>query len=586
MSLEPSLSTVQGTSGVPQHRLRALLHLAALVLTVPLLLLYALHQLLLRREDVTGIPSPVKDGRRRTVLVTGAKMAKALHAARALWRAGHRVVLVETDKYWCSGSRLSRAVTAFATVTCPRVDGKAYLSDLQRVFDAHGCDTFLPVSSPFSAQYDAIFLRSITEEARFGSWRGGMGALETKDVPPSKSSITLPRNLHFRPAICDILDDKHAFSDFCSDYLGLTEQMLPSHRLTSDPQVLELNKEMLRRDDGTKFVIKNLAYDPLHRLDLFCLPQANEADVVAYLKKIRDDGNGICEQEPWQAQLFVECGTEIACYAVVRESRLRLFTACLSSASQLRYVHTGGRAPEGVSRNVAHTALVDKQTAACRAWLENFCAAAAAKGETLSGQLCLDFMCNTPVDEEGVRAFPLECNPRVHSMCCVFTSADQCTYGQVLVDTACEDVVESNEAVEPVRGGTSDKIVFEPSPSARAEQQFIGWWANEFYSNKYNPLVMVLEVLYSILYFLLSGGKTASCRAFRYCAKEGEDANAAWYSQHFGFRDADFDASDPLPFLGRNLLQPLVLMWGVLRRGNEWKKYDYCIGKVVEKNGD
>merc|ERR1712176_761776 len=133
---------------------------AALVLTVPLLLFHALCQLLVRREDVAGVSLPMKDGRKRTVLVTGAKMAKALHAARALWRAGHRVVLVETDKYWCSGSRLSRAITAFATVTDPRVDGSAYLADLKRVFDAHGCDTFLPVSSPFSAHYDAIFLRS------------------------------------------------------------------------------------------------------------------------------------------------------------------------------------------------------------------------------------------------------------------------------------------------------------------------------------------------------------------------------------------------------------------------------------------
>jgi len=58
--------------------------------------------------------------RQRTVLVTGGKMAKSLFVARALWGAGHRLVLVETEKYWCSGSRLSRAVWASATVPDPR----------------------------------------------------------------------------------------------------------------------------------------------------------------------------------------------------------------------------------------------------------------------------------------------------------------------------------------------------------------------------------------------------------------------------------------------------------------------------------
>merc|ERR1712187_611258 len=105
--------------------------------------------------------------------------------------------------------------------------------------------------------------------------------------------------------------------------------------------------------------------------------------------------------------------------------------------SQLRYVHTGGRAPEGVERNSGHTPLTDAQTAACRAWLEMFCAAATANGEDLNGQVCLDFMCTAPESGSGeVKAYPLECNPRVHSMCCVFTPVDQRRYGQVLVGTS------------------------------------------------------------------------------------------------------------------------------------------------------
>lgn len=45
-------------------------------------------------------------------------------------------------------------------------------------------------------------------------------------------------------------------------------------------------------------MIKNLEYDPIHRLDLFRLPCSNE-DLLKYLAKIRKDGNGISEKENW-----------------------------------------------------------------------------------------------------------------------------------------------------------------------------------------------------------------------------------------------------------------------------------------------
>ncbi len=44
-------------------------------------------------------------------------------------------------------------------------------------------------------------------------------------------------------------------------------------------------------------MLKNLGYNPLHRLELFCLP-APKAEVTSYLERIRDDGNGIAKDEP------------------------------------------------------------------------------------------------------------------------------------------------------------------------------------------------------------------------------------------------------------------------------------------------
>ncbi len=69
--------------------------------------------------------------------------------------------------------------------------------------------------------------------------------------------------------------------------------------------------------------------------------------MTSYLERIRANGNGISDDEPWQGQLFIEEGTKMSCSAVLRDSRLELFTCCLSSASQLRYVHAGRTTPAG-----------------------------------------------------------------------------------------------------------------------------------------------------------------------------------------------------------------------------------------------
>merc|ERR1719506_590784 len=51
---------------------------------------------------------PLRVGEGKTVLVTGGKMTKSLHFVRWFARAGYRVVLVETPKYWHVGSRWPR----------------------------------------------------------------------------------------------------------------------------------------------------------------------------------------------------------------------------------------------------------------------------------------------------------------------------------------------------------------------------------------------------------------------------------------------------------------------------------------------
>ena len=56
-----------------------------------------------------------------------------------------------------------------------------------------------------------------------------------------------------------------------------------------------------QQEEGKKYILKNLEYDPVHRLDLFLLP-CPDGELEGYLKKLRRDGNAIESARPWQLQ--------------------------------------------------------------------------------------------------------------------------------------------------------------------------------------------------------------------------------------------------------------------------------------------
>ena len=92
----------------------------------------------------------------QTVLLTGGKMTKALQLARSFSQAGHRVILVETDKYWLSGHRFSRAVNRFYTVPDPTKDSAGYIQKISDLIKQEKVNIFVPVSSPVGSYYDAL----------------------------------------------------------------------------------------------------------------------------------------------------------------------------------------------------------------------------------------------------------------------------------------------------------------------------------------------------------------------------------------------------------------------------------------------
>ena len=69
------------------------------------------------------------------------------------------MVLVESSKYWCSGSRFSRSVWKFETVS-----DKNYISDIVDLIKKYKVDIFLPVASPKSVFMDAKIKRIVESD--------------------------------------------------------------------------------------------------------------------------------------------------------------------------------------------------------------------------------------------------------------------------------------------------------------------------------------------------------------------------------------------------------------------------------------
>lgn len=288
-------------------------------------------------------PAHPPAGPRRTFLISGGKMTKALQLARSFHAAGHRVVLVETARYRLTGHRFSRAVDAFHVV--PQPDDPGYADALLRIVRAEGVDVYVPVCSPKASRYDAL-------------------ARETLD--PHCEVV------HVDPETLVTLDDKDRFAAAAAA-LGLA--VPDTHRITDPRQVADFAFP----DDGTTYVLKSIAYDPVRRRDLTPLPRPTPEETAAFARSMP-----ISEDNPWILQEFV-AGEEFCTHSTVRDGRVRLHCCCRSSAFQLNYEHVDD--PE------------------IEAWVTRLVAALG-----VTGQASFDFIRGA----DGV-AYAIECNPRTHS---------------------------------------------------------------------------------------------------------------------------------------------------------------------------
>jgi hypothetical protein len=231
----------------------------------------------------------------KTILISGGKMTKALQLARSFHRAGHRVILIESHKYWLAGHRFSWAVHRFYTV--PEPQAKDYIDALLKIVQKEGVDVYIPVCSPVASYYDS----------------------QAKQVLSKYCEV-----MHFDPDMVQKLDDKCDFS-VISASLGLS--VPDSYRITQSQQILDFDFSK----QAQKYILKSIPYDSVRRLNLTQIPCDTPQETAAFVEEL-----SISKSNPWIMQVFVT-GQEYCTHSTVRNGELQLYCCCKSSAFQINY---------------------------------------------------------------------------------------------------------------------------------------------------------------------------------------------------------------------------------------------------------
>jgi hypothetical protein len=298
---------------------RTLATLAGLTATLPIDLLVVASALAVARVRRSREPAAGRQTiSRRTVLITGGKMTKALQLARSFHTAGHRVILAESAKYRFTGHRFSRAVDAFYCIPEPTAPG--YGDALLAIVRRESVDVFVPVSSPAASVPDAQARRVLD------------GVCEV---------------VHADAGVVGMLDDKVEFSKAAAAR-GLR---VPDWRRITNPQQVE----DFDFPAGRSYILKRIAYNPVGRLELPRLSGRSRKHNTAFARSLP-----ISEYDPWILQQFVG-GREYCTHGTVRSGRLQVYACCESSASQLNY------------------AMADKPQ--IRSWVEQFVGALGVTGQ-------------------------------------------------------------------------------------------------------------------------------------------------------------------------------------------------------------
>ena len=293
------------------YPLKTIAALTALALFFPLSLAIVLGSMVAGVvRSILGSQSPrATASPRKTILISGGKMTKALQLARSFHAAGHRVVLIESHKYWLTGHRFSRAVDRFYTVPAPGCDG--YVEALVDVIERERIDVYVPVCSPVASTWDSKAMPQLSQHCEV---------------------------VHVRPQTIEKLDDKYAFAQ-AAQSVGL--RVPKSFLVTSHADVLGFDFGSERRP----YILKSIAYDSIRRLDLTRLPRATVEETEAFVRSLP-----ISHDRPWVMQEFI-AGTEYCTHGTLRAA------SCASTVAASRRRSRSISSPESAGHRAVGAPL-------------------------------------------------------------------------------------------------------------------------------------------------------------------------------------------------------------------------------------
>lgn len=209
----------------------------------------------------------------RTVLITGARAPVALHWARLLHMAGHRVILSDSHRF--PMARATRFKAGYVRLPSPRDNVAAYAQAVERVVHGHACDMVLPTCE------EVFFLAAARD-------------LHGADIPLVAPSFALLQQVH----------DKYRFAMMARD-LGADP---PETTLIADAATLRAHRSF-----SHDLVFKPVWSRFAERVLIRPAPTALDGIVPS-------------PADPWVAQAFLP-GEELCCWALARQGQIMALQA-------------------------------------------------------------------------------------------------------------------------------------------------------------------------------------------------------------------------------------------------------------------
>ena len=300
----------------------------------------------------------VEEKKRRKVLVNGSPMTKSLHVVRILGRAGHEVILADSETFRSNGAQHSKYVSKFVRLPdfASEEGRQAYVDALVKVAKEEEVDWFVPVSHTKTSVPDTIAAERLRD-------------LGVKCL------------VFDAPETTEMLDDKVIFLEECR----AMDLPVPGFFSVSNvAEVMGLREQGVFTD--THYFLKPLTPYSEERENFTRIPAGAEACE----EFLRDYAAKIRPTNPYFVCQFVR-GKEFASNAVCAGGRVLAIQVVPSSPTQIDY------------DAVSHPEI--------EAWTSRF-----IREKGLSGTVCFDFL----EDAETKNVYCIECNPRLHSAIAAF----------------------------------------------------------------------------------------------------------------------------------------------------------------------